>query len=636
MADLMMRMAGRGDDGLAKAIATEKDGSVKTRTTKRIDLTSPRPILANSSLEFGPFNTDDKYNFATIYTYTVFEMRIYIAYHSWDVSTNAYKIGEYEEIGHVTSVMEPKNKFSIPLKTARFSIKIENYGGYGGYIGSDCYVVLSDFDTSLAESIETIYSKSTNSKRQVWLPRAIKAKSWSTSSLRDSNGFSYTTITFPNNFPAKVSINEFRKLENGFEQAFGLRELINTTNIFDDFITLHVPLTSDRYQLRIDNLSNTPSYISGTNFEILSNDNPAPKPKYPERHKRPKGKLWFRQAGVSGISVACRGLGSDKNFYVSDQDGNIKKYDDIIKYNSTPIETGINFYSSIGKSKTEAPLVAIRALPNSVLYFANVGGKGTIYQANNITTTPTQVYQSTDANSGFNRNFGIDAYANGSATSRTGVVVASTYGRGQVARDLIVSKDSGKTFSVVKKTQNLTSHNSNSHWHDVAIDIYRGFIWASEGDGKNASIHYSDDWGESWQKVPGNEQPTAIIPFPDKVVLGRDGKLVGVDVINFEDSLSLAMTAPKDYQDFSKAQASLFYARKPVVDDLEAYISFEVTSSIKQPKMVVATGDGGDTWHSVWMGDTNIGNFCMMDDNYVYAYDNWSASVIYAERLKFE
>ena len=49
MADLMMRMAGRGDDGLAKAIAAEKDGSVKTRATKRIDLTSPRPILANSS-----------------------------------------------------------------------------------------------------------------------------------------------------------------------------------------------------------------------------------------------------------------------------------------------------------------------------------------------------------------------------------------------------------------------------------------------------------------------------------------------------------------------------------------------------------------------------------------------------------
>lgn len=632
----MMRMAGRGDDGLAKAIAAEKDGSVKTRTTKRIDLTSPRPILVNSSLEFGPYNTDDKYNFATIYTYTRFEMRIYIAYHSWSHSTNAYEIGEYEELGHVTSVMEGNNKFSVPLKTARFSIKIENYGGYGGYLGSDCYVILSDFDTSLAESIETIYSKSTNLKRQVWSPRTIKAKSQSTSSTRDSNGFSYTTITFPNTFPARVSINEFRKSENGQEIAFGLRELINTTNIFDNFITLHVPLTSGRYQLRIDNLSNDPSYMSDTNFEILSNDNPAPKPEHPERHKRPKGKLWFRQVGVSGISVACRGLGSDKNFYISDQEGDIEKYTDIIRHDITPAETGINFYSSIGKSKTEAPLVAIRVLPNSVLYFANVGGKGTIYQANNINTTPTQVYQSADSTSGFNRNFGIDVYVNGGATSRTGVVVASTYGRGQVARDLIVSKDRGKTFTVVKKTQNLTSHNSNSHWHDVAIDIYRGYIWAAEGDGANASVHYSDDWGESWQKVPGKEQPTAIIPFPDKVVLGRDGKLVGVDVINFEDSLSLVMTAPKDYQDFSKAQASLFYARKPVVDDLEAYMSFEVTPAIKQPKMVVATGDGGDTWHSVWMGDTNMGNFCMIDDNYVYAYDNWAASVIYAERLKFE
>ena len=633
----MMRMAGRGDDGLAKAIAAEKDGSVKTRTTKRIELTPPRPILATSSLEFGPYNTDEKYNFATIYTRTAFEMRIYIAYHSWNPSANSYEIGEYEEIGHVTSVMERNNKFSVPLKTARFSIKIENYGGYGGYLGSDCYVILSDFDTSLAESIETIYSKSTNLKRQLWAPRTINAKGSVTSLRRDSNGFKYTTITLPNTFPAKVYINEFRTLQSGLEQAFGLRELINTTSIFDNFITLHVPLTADRYQIRIENLSNDSSYISDSNFEILSNDNPAPKPKYPERHKRPKGKLWFRQAGVSGISVACRGLGSDKNFYVSDQDGNIKKYDDIIEYNSTPVEEGINFHTSIGMTKDEAKLVAIRVLPNSVLYFANVNRKGTIYQANKITTAPTQVYQSANAMCEFNRNFGIDVYVNGSATSRTHVVVASTYGTGQVARDLIVSKDRGnQTFTVVKKTQNLTSPNTNSHWHDVAIDPYRGYIWSAEGDGPNASIHYSDDWGESWQRVPGNEQPTAIIPFPDKVVFGRDGKLVGVDVINFDDSLNLAMESPKDYQDFSKVQASLFYARKPVIDGLEAYMSFEVTPAIKQPKMVVATGDGGDTWHSVWLGDTNIGNFCMMDDDYVYAYDAWAASVVYAERLKFE
>lgn len=632
-----MRIAGRGTDGLAKAISTELDGSLKIRDTKRFELTSPRPILANSSLEFGPYNTDDKYNFATIYTYTLFEMRIYIAYHSWDPPTNAYKIGEYELLGESTSVMEPKNKFSVPLKTARFSIKIENYGGYGGFLGSDCYVILSDFDTSLAESIETIYSKSTNLKRQLWAPRTINAKGSVTSLRRDSNGFKYATVTFANTFPAKVYIQEFRKLESGFEQAFPLREIITTTSIFDNFITLHVPLTSDRYAIRIENLSNDPSYVSDTNFEILSNDNPAPKPKYPERHKRPNGQLLFKQAGVSGISVACRGLVNDNNFYIADQEGNIKKYDDIIKWNNTAVEEGINFYTSIGMTKEVAKLVAIRVLPNSVLYFANVNRKGTIYQADKITDTPTQVYQSADTLCEFNQNFGIDVYVSGSATSRTHVVVASTYGRGQVARDLIVSKDRGnQTFTVVKKTQNLTSPNTNSHWHDVAIDPYRGYIWAAEGDGPNASIHYSDNWGETWQRVPGNEQPTAIIPFPDKVVFGRDGKLVGVDVINFDDSLNLAMEAPKDYQDFSKVQASQFYARKPVIDGLEAYMSFEVTTAIKQPKMVVATGDGGDTWHSVWMGDTNVGNFCMIDDDYVYAYDAWNASVVYAERLKFE
>lgn len=633
MADLMMRIAGRGDDGLAKAISTDKSGRLDVRGNKKIQLTAPRAINAGAELIFGPYNTDEKYSYATFNFDTRFEMKVYIAYHHWNPPTNTYVIGDYEEVLSNTSVGDRYSKAEVQLKTSRFSVKVHNYGASGGFLGENNFIILSDFETSLGDTFRDIYSNSTNLQRQIVEGGTVAVGGFKRSLMKNNKGYNHITLKIPKDFPMKVSIRYFYKRSNGVNAATSYREIAETTQMKGEFLSLEVPLETDQYQILIDNIGITAAHLSDDNFEILSNVDELERTQTQALiHgplSRPKSRLYFKQTAPS-IAIMTRA--EDGLFYVADQEGALKTYTDIAK-SIAPSETGLNFYTAIGKTKETAGLVAISVIGNDINYFANVDNKATIYHTKSISTAPTMVYQSTDVGALFSGSFGIDAYISGIMTSRSGVVVASTYGTGQVARDLVVSTDRGVTFEVVKKTQNLTSVNGNSHWHDVAYDAYRGWIWASEGDGANSAVWYSEDLGSSWKKLPDKEQPTAIVPFSDRIVFGRDGWHAGVDVLEIPDSQSYAFGSIKPLKDANRAMGANYFARKPVTYSDESYMSFEVYESATQPSVVIATGDGGRSWHGVWSGITNIGNFIAMDDEYVYAYDKWGASVVYSKRV---
>ncbi|HHW90728.1 MAG TPA: hypothetical protein GX745_07505, partial [Clostridiales bacterium] len=95
------------------------------------------------------------------------------------------------------------------------------------------------------------------------------------------------------------------------------------------------------------------------------------------------------------------------------------------------------------------------------------------------------------------------------------------------APKLYLSLDGGDTFNVILEGK---TGFVNNHWHATCYDKFSGTIWASQGDGSSATTYYSADLGKTWEEasitVSGKTsyaQPTLILPFPDRVVFGRDG-----------------------------------------------------------------------------------------------------------------
>src|SRR5699024_7461569 len=136
--------------------------------------------------------------------------------------------------------------------------------------------------------------------------------------------------------------------------------------------------------------------------------------------------------------------------------------------------------------------VFVEFLPSGLIVGSTVGVKGErqgrLYHLDDISSDPILKYEAPpNEDSYFVGGFGLSTHTNGLQS----MVLVGVYGRDDVARDLLLSVDGGKSYKVVKKTRNNDA-TVNSHWHGVAIDHYSGFIWAGEGDGpNNRAIHFS-------------------------------------------------------------------------------------------------------------------------------------------------
>lgn len=340
-------------------------------------------------------------------------------------------------------------------------------------------------------------------------------------------------------------------------------------------------------------------------------------------YKRPTSTLLFKESEIGRVRAICKGY--DGFFYlVNDTNGLIEKHESITS-NDEPLETGYEWnVQNLGLP------IRIVHLPEGLIVVTTIGETGSrqgrIYHLPTINSTPNLVYETPQGeDTYFVSTFGFDFYTNGLHS----IILVGAYGRNSVERDLLLSVDGGQTFDVVKKSSNNDPDpNINSHWHDVAVDVYNGFLWASEGDGSlNRGVHFSDDLGETWHTLAkGVAQPTSILPFPKKTVFGNDTEYVGLryfhrpSIMNDYENLEIEPL----YKIMPNRTGSLYYAQSPVIDGNEAYLTFSVANQ-QQPSLILGTGDFGESWYSLsisYTDDPIVSRptlFWGIDDKYIYA-----------------
>lgn len=178
------------------------------------------------------------------------------------------------------------------------------------------------------------------------------------------------------------------------------------------------------------------------------------------------------------------------------------------------------------------------------------------------------------------------------------------------ARSLWLSTDGGETWASIKSSQVVDS-NVNSHWHTALIEP-SGRIWASQGDGVNNWLGYTDDQGASWVPVPfgsnplasGNTymQPTRMVGFPTEIAaVPDDTNTAGVWALDHDTGvLTVRDNLPSGEQAFGQ------YGAGSVQRGREAYISFPDQGSGSGKTYIMGTGDYGRTWHLVSTIDGNV------------------------------
>ncbi|MGH2016752.1 hypothetical protein [Aerococcus urinaeequi] len=357
--------------------------------------------------------------------------------------------------------------------------------------------------------------------------------------------------------------------------------------------------------------------------------------------KVPSNILRFKQSAVGEVDLFAVGL--ESTYYVVDRATKTLSQYQNVDGEPILIKTGVNLSSY-------TRLIRLVEVEDGLLLFTNdeTEGEACIWKTPNIDTLPTLVYKSsTGDNAGFfsiRNQFGIDVHSNG----LTSIVLAGVYGRGNTEQDLLLSTDSGSTFNVVKKTTTTTTDTDNSHWHDVAIDTYHGLLWASQGDGVDKrNVYWSSDMGETWNILNADDkdhiQPTAVLPFSDRIIFGRDSGVAGLDVAHKPtDARELTSMKMDDLAVIKNVPAHWYYGISALTDGQEGYMYFLIVD--QEPRMVMGTGDGGKSWHSVFMGygsehdGGTISGLAGIDDNYMYAYrqkTGGALELLYSERIKW-
>lgn len=101
-------------------------------------------------------------------------------------------------------------------------------------------------------------------------------------------------------------------------------------------------------------------------------------------------------------------------------------------------------------------------------------------------------------------------------------------------RRVYLSQDHGQTWTTIYDPAiNDMVDPGDHHIHAVAFDPWcNNRIWVSIGDGLNANVIYSDDWGQTWNKLHQTvvHQPTNIICTPRAVLFASDERPSGFRV----------------------------------------------------------------------------------------------------------
>lgn len=624
----MMRVAGRDDFGLAKAIKTDKKGRLEVfQTNQRPVFNRATTVAANSNV-LSPILFGDGYD----------KSKLNLMFSG----TRAIKI----DLINLQKPSSPPSKLFEGTATEFLSVEYPIYARYQIRVTSkDIHGVYL-----LAETSESLYVKESTSiirnyDRTLFEIGLYKKGTKYTSATLSSEGFSHgrTLIQLTQNRNVRVSILEV--VDNAFVPRVIYEGLVQSNklikyNIKSRFYRIEIEALDDLYIHRnvyetlyngdLEDLAESANAnIFDLSSKVLTKDIFS---KMTKKVRFPDGGLKFRKSPLD-IKILAKGI--DDGYYAQLNNLSLAKYSDITS-NDPPIETGITW------NPTEYGIIQhFFALSDGFVYFTDkwVNGVQTplIYRADSINSTPILVYEPGEArgwDATWSQQFGVDYYDDGINAT----FLAGEYGAGRNPRNLVLSSDGGRTFSIVKKSANGHPR-GNSHWHDVAIDVHRGLIWASQGDGVGSRyIYYSENLGATWKTLSGDYQPTAILPYPNKVVFGRDNNLVGLDAIDTDNNFS--DLKGRIYEDYVlKGESSArYFPMRPAEVGRETYVNFLLMEGAETHQVIIASGDFGNSWHVVHFSarGKELFNFALVDKERVYIYEKnnyGGGGVLYADRL---
>lgn len=210
-----------------------------------------------------------------------------------------------------------------------------------------------------------------------------------------------------------------------------------------------------------------------------------------------------------------------------------------------------------------------------------------------------------------------------------------------------ISFDGGVTIKKVKTVEGASS-GANRHYHTMHWDFHQGRLWIGEGDNDaNRSIWYSDDIGESWERIESTQyQPTLIASFPNRVIFGRDNYVYRPGFWSYsrpkkEDDFKEInqLTDNLSFGDYPRITGITHYPERMgyAQEGLEAYVCFEpqVSDSEKLPTYIYATGDGGESWHCVFVSVTRMRGAFIKDGYLISASMKDGAELMYTPLIEW-
>ncbi len=198
------------------------------------------------------------------------------------------------------------------------------------------------------------------------------------------------------------------------------------------------------------------------------------------------------------------------------------------------------------------------------------------------------------------------------------ILLVGTYGRYNATTNpnktnrLFLSMDEGATWTNIFESPTV-DNTRNRHIHATAYDPYYQWIWVAYGDGDNAGISYSPDFGSSWVQVSDEHQPTAIVPMEKCVAFGSDDAFhSGVYVWERPETAGLVSEIPQvitqkwhKLHDYGTSKI----ARKGVAIDNQHGAIPLLKSTTATGTVIAITGDGGASWHPGFTMEDVIGDW---------------------------
>lgn len=651
MADKMMRTSLRGDDGKAKAVKGDNYGRQEIKTTHKRKLFTQNILLGKNetirtqlldSMGFGSGKI-------TLRFATIKAIKITIV----DVDESQTPARETERVVYDGSG-DSSITVNYEIKTDKYYIEVEAMSYTGAHIYPSSYEVLYDklYDTHPTDIKRLVFDEN------ITLAKGDKALSRKMYGLGRKTGV--LSLMF-NAGPRDIKVTIIDIMSGAqVDFEYELRRVVFEGSLSGDgreFVEYEIK--SDSYYIEVEATSNAGLYITRNTYETIKKDLSVGVQKDIIREslaeplaislegiirridrtnkqtKYPVNTLIFEASDVEAQTFT---KGEDGYFYVVDRSGVLKKYENITK-GSEPVDSGLTW-----NKEDYGEIVYLFSDGETFIFFTNYESGSfripRIYRCEGIDGQVTKVYEAdTNTSSIWTRNFGVDVYYNGKFMILAGLYASAEHET--IERDLLLSVDDGATFNTVKKTTIKAGQGINSHWHDVAIDHYHGLLWASQGDHDNMHISYSDDLGRNWYTLTENYQPTSIVPFPDKIVFGRDNGIVGLDVLYFPESITdLNESLIRPLKEFKYQPSGSYYSMKPSSYKNETYMNFFQFGNGNSP-MIIASGDFGESWHGVWIADDSdrVHNIVCVDDDHVYAYERISVGlggIVYAKKVSWE